>query len=136
MRISILFLAVLFVGCSSTESNNDLNQVENNPEVQPALQQNKEVTPDGPFKSHYPDGKLKMEGVITAGHRDGAWTSYHPNGIKASENHYVLGQLTGKTTAWHDNGLLFYIGYYKNGNKVGKWIFFDKNGEPVSEETY
>jgi antitoxin component YwqK of YwqJK toxin-antitoxin module len=136
MRTPIILLSALLLSCSSTEKNDETQPIEKTTDLNTATQQNKEVSPDGPFKAYYPDGKLKMEGVITAGHRDGQWTSYHPNGVKASENNYILGQLTGKTTAWHDNGLLLYIGYYKNGNKVGKWLFFDQNGEPTKEETY
>lgn len=96
----------------------------------------KEAFADGPYREHYPDGSLKIEGVINGGKRDGTWTSYHSNGIKASENNYHLGELHGKTTTWSNKGQVRYIGYYSRGARSGKWIFFDENGEQIQEETF
>ena len=83
---------------------------------------------------HYPNGRLKVKGVMINGKRDGLWISWYESGQEWSECNYKDGQKDGSIVAWHENGMKRYEGFYKNNQKVGKWTYWGLKGEVLKEE--
>ena len=77
---------------------------------------------------YYPQGQLKIKGLIQNGKKEGLWTAYYPSGIKWSESEYQNGNLSGNTTAWFENGFMRYQGRYDNNKRTGVWVFYNKDG--------
>ena len=124
---SILFL--LIISCS----NSDVSSENESSKDTLAIIDN---LANGEHVEHYPNGNIKISGMLVGDKRVGIWRAFYENGNRQSETEYINGQRNGKSTVWYSDGKIRYQGYYKADNKVGNWIFFDENGETAKEEIY
>jgi len=103
------------------------------------------------FKSFYPDGILRAEGLILNDKRHGKWMFYNPIGLKTDESNYSNGQSDGPQRTFYANGqvekeytcygnyiLGEYREYYINGHlrmqgsydstgNAGLWLYYYPN---------
>lgn len=76
----------------------------------------------------YPNGNVKMAGMMKNGQRDGLWKSYYENGLPWSETTFSNGIRNGKTSTWYENGKKRYDGFYTNDVESGTWTYWDEKG--------
>ncbi len=90
----------------------------------------KAITEQNPklYEEHYPDGALKIRGMMRGNKRIGEWKSYYPNGYRWSEVSYVDGYREGLTVTYYRNGIMRYEGNYYNDERNGVWTFYDTTG--------
>jgi antitoxin component YwqK of YwqJK toxin-antitoxin module len=132
MNKVLLFLLILpvFYSCSGKSEKEEKNQIDS--------LSNQEQTLSGPAKSEdfevkYPNGKLKIKGVLKNGKREGLWISWYESGQEWSEGTYKNGLKNGPATVWHENGMKRYEGFYTNDERSGKWTYWDESGKVVDE---
>ena len=70
---------------------------------------------DGPYRDHYPNGKVKEEGVYKNGEKTGKWTYYWKAGAKKTVGYYTKGTPTGTWTYFSSQGAVLGKGTYKGG---------------------
>jgi antitoxin component YwqK of YwqJK toxin-antitoxin module len=151
MKTKLAIIALVFsVMSCGTDASNAANETASSDSVKTTTQDSgeneiklevsnsipKENLPDGEFKSTYPNGDLKVTGLVEASQRVGLWTSYFPGGNKQSENNYALGYLNGKSVVYYPSGQIMYIGYYNNGKPDGQWLYFDETGKMTKNISY
>ena len=94
------------------------------------------TTKNGESIVKYPNGNVKMHGMMKDGKREGLWKSFYDNGIQWSETTFAGGIKNGKTTTWYENGNKRYEGFYANDLESGKWTFWNEAGELASTKDY
>jgi len=136
-----LILCIAFYSCKSNNSEKDNSSSKSN--VTPktydyghieAADSNK--VQDGEMIKRYPNGVIKMRGVMKAGKRDGPWQSWYDNGLEWSESIYDNGVKNGKTATWFPNGQKRYDGYYTNDKPSGTWNYYNEAGKKINTQTY
>lgn len=86
-----------------------------------------EKVPDGPWKTWYPGGEPREEGVFDHGRRVGVWTQWWPNGQRRSRGARAWDETLrsspreGAWTFWHANGVRAAQGAYVKGQREGRW---------------
>ncbi len=114
---------------------------------------------NGTFRWYYANGKLKSFGKYIHGQKDGMWLDWYSDGTLKDSLTYVLNKRLGIAlswykngypqdsmnintegfgiyAAWFDNGAPSEIGRYKDFKKNGKWVYYHKNGQMSSIESY
>ena len=86
---------------------------------------------NGEYKSYYPDGQLKSEGLYLNGSKIELWTEYYSDGIVMSTTEYVddLGYFTSYYKDYPNS--IYQIGYYQNSLRTGEWSEYNINKEIV-----
>lgn len=151
----LLFILVVFSGCSATEYT--LNKrVISNPEFKEILvvTDKKPVAKpkrsyywfksqkvhssqndyagallDGDYTKYYYSNQLAEKGKFNKGLKTGKWISWHENGTVSSVTKWNTGRTTGKYIARDNEGNTTVYGSYLNGLKQGKWIY------PIKKDT-
>ena len=110
------------------------------------------------FQSRYPDGQLKMKGLIKEGVRHGVWTFWRADGSREKVEEYDQGvrdgtwiwfgpdgkelarsdfiRGTGRDFDFYRSGARAWEGSYKRGRKEGRWIFWYPDGRRRLEGFY
>ncbi|HQQ12452.1 MAG TPA: hypothetical protein PK855_04780 [Bacteroidales bacterium] len=82
---------------------------------------------------YYPSGKKQMEGRLVNGQRDGLWKYYYEDGTLWSEGAYKNGIRHGKSKLFYPGGQKKMEGTYKDGNRNNDWIWWDEDGNTITE---
>lgn len=114
----------------------------------------------GPYVTHYPNGKIKMEMNLKKGKKNGdvrlyfengslneirsfqmnemhgQWQVYNADGILISEARYKKGMKHGTWIIRNEHGTLLYELHYKKGEKTGTWRSYDDQGKLINEREY
>lgn len=77
---------------------------------------------------HYPDGKIRIKGMLYDGKRHGKWTYYYDNGFLWSEGMFHYGKRDGYSLLFYKNGRKMVSGEYENDKAVGEWYFYTEDG--------
>ena len=85
---------------------------------------------NGEWVWKYPDGTVKLVENYSNGKVNGNITGYYPDGNK--ERVFQVTNGNGNFTQYYDNGKLKAKGSIINYSNAGDWVFYDKNGNPVS----
>jgi antitoxin component YwqK of YwqJK toxin-antitoxin module len=136
MKTSFLYL--IFIGLLVSSCGNNAKETEGSdiPKKDSVVVKPKTVIMDGPYVEKYPDGQVRIEGVIKNGERNGQWTAYYPDGTKQSEDFFEDGKKNGKTATFYKNGKVRYIGYFKWDKPDGDWAFYDTLGNVATKKEY
>ncbi len=96
---------------------------------------------DGPARSYYADGTVKIEGFFSNwGERTGRWRCWHPGGMLASDGTYVLnGRVPQKCGEWlwfDAAGHRLESGNFSYDQRVGPWAAWDRAGKRIQDDAF
>jgi antitoxin component YwqK of YwqJK toxin-antitoxin module len=91
---------------------------------------------EGPARSWYDDGALRLEERWRDGERDGPFVEYHRNGRKAREGAWVNGRKDGPWTIWFESGGLEETSTWRAGVAVGAFVAYHRSGAKRTEGRY
>lgn len=77
---------------------------------------------------YYPNGKMRIKGMLYDGKRHGKWIYYYENGFLWSEGMFHYGKRDGYSLLFYDNGKKMVSGEYENDKPVEDWHFFNEDG--------
>jgi antitoxin component YwqK of YwqJK toxin-antitoxin module/Tfp pilus assembly protein PilF len=80
------------------------------------------------YKSFYPDGILRIEGMLDGGKRQGNWKWYNPLGILEDDLWYKDGMTSGKQQSYYANGVLKEVYESDSSNIIGRYNEYNING--------
>jgi antitoxin component YwqK of YwqJK toxin-antitoxin module len=85
---------------------------------------------EGPYKSFYPNGQLKLACVYKNNNIEGKWLQYYESGQLKEEVLFEGNTENGPFKEYHPNGQLSVEGSYKEGdNEHGPLKFYDEQGQ-------
>ena len=114
MRINlVLFLLIIFCGTSFAQDH----------------------PKDGIFKKKFPNG-MRDETTYKHGKMDGPYRSYWKNGNLRLEINYKNDKADGIIRIYHDNGNIAQEHGKKNGKDDGIWNYYDDNGKLIAQNAY
>lgn len=79
---------------------------------------------EGPYKSYYPNGKLKQTGIFHQNKADGLIEEWHENGKKKFEATYKDGKPHGEWKEFSLGGQLIEKGQMDDGEQDGDWHYW------------
>ncbi len=79
-------------------------------------------------RNYYPDGVMRLDGMMKDNKMDGVWTYYYPSGKKSSEYVYKDGKSDGPVKTWHANGRLKEEYTMKDGKAWGEYREYFSSG--------
>ena len=88
---------------------------------------------NGMVQEFFVDGTLKEEVHYLEGVQQGAKKVWYANGQVAKIGNMLDDRWHGKYEEWYEDGNSKVIGQYVDGKQDGEWLFFDKEGNLVSE---
>lgn len=91
---------------------------------------------DGPFKSFFPDGKVKSSYTMDEGAADGEFRSYYANGKLETEFTRVDGEIQGEIKTYFPDGKLYKSVQFEDDEENGPFVFYYYNGNKSSEGEY
>ena len=136
MKYSILlyFTVIGLFGCQNdNQSVNNTLKKDNISSVVPAK---KIAVQNGESIERYPNGVIKMQGMMKDGKRDGMWKSFYDDGSPWSETTFVDGKKNGKTTTWYANDIKRYEGFYTDDKESGLWTYWNEKGDIINKKNY
>ncbi len=136
MKYSILlyFASIGLFGCqNNNHSVNTIIKKDSTISVAPAK---KIEVLNGESIERYPNGVIKIQGMMKDGKRDGLWKSFYDNGSPWSETTFSDGKKNGKTTTWYTNNNKRYEGYYTNDKESGLWTLWNEKGDVTNKKNY
>jgi uncharacterized protein len=87
----------------------------------------------------YTDGRLVGEGIMAGQTHDpiinGAWKAYYKNGRLEYEGVFSMGKKNGAFKEYYNSGNLKAVGEYVNDQRNGNWVFYDKDGKTVDQDS-
>lgn len=137
-KISLFSLCIVgLLACSNQAGEKKVVETKVGPVINPdsarfTITNQQDTTQNGESIIKYPNGNVKMKGMMKDGKREGLWKSYYENGLQWSATTFEAGIKNGKTTTWFENGKKRYDGFYKNDVESGKWIYWNEKGEEVA----
>lgn len=84
--------------------------------------------PTGYWKTYYPTGKIKSEGIRTDFELDSIWTFYNEEGLPSSKITYDKGEKTGDQLSFQ-SGVLYERVRLESGTRVGEAEIYYPTGE-------
>ena len=90
---------------------------------------------------YWDNGKILSQVHYKNGVREGSCRYYYKNGIMMTEGFYLNGKMSGYWHSFHPNGNIESKGKYDYRNsgvysqKTGKWIYYDFDGNKISQST-
>lgn len=145
MKTKIIFFSVIIIGlisCSNQAADEKIAEakVEKSTKMDSTtftiVSQHDTITKDGESIIKYPNGNVKMLGMMKDGKREGLWKSFYENGLHWSETTFAAGIKNGKTTTWYENGKKRYEGFFTNDLESGKWTYWNEAGELVDTKNF
>jgi antitoxin component YwqK of YwqJK toxin-antitoxin module len=110
---------------------------------------NESNPPDGWFRKHWENGKLRYEWYYKDGKQDGVSKSWWPDGTFKTVRNFKNGVFHGELKGWYENGspLAFSSGivkdrqlsgirYWENGKRHDVWTDFYPSGQKWCEKIY
>lgn len=119
----MIFIAVLFIGCSQKSI---LINEEGKTKVTYLSPDKTEI------KSYHKNGKIKFEGTYTNGTKDGNFLWVYSNGSVSKKTTYNNGLEEGDYFEFFQNGNIMKKGHFSNGQLNGEWIENFENGRVKS----
>ena len=87
-------------------------------------------TYEGPFKSYYKEGAVKLEGNYRGGSMESTWIKYYPSGQIMEKVTMADNEESGPFVEYYENGNLKAQGNYLNGdNEHGELLLYDEDGQ-------
>lgn len=83
---------------------------------------------NGPFKTFYPDGTLKSEGILINGSRNFKKLEYWQNGVISKKYNYIQDVVTSSET-YNSKGEK--VSLFDGKNKTGKFMTSHNNGTTI-----
>lgn len=143
MKTKIVLCSILIglVSCSNQADEKPVVETKIEPAInldstQFTIISRQDTTQNGESITKYPNGKIRMQGMMKDGKREGLWKSFYDNGLQWSETTFEAGIKNGKTTTWYENGKKRYDGFYKNDIESGKWTYWNELGEQVNTQDF
>ncbi|WP_243348927.1 tetratricopeptide repeat protein [Parabacteroides sp. FAFU027] len=81
-----------------------------------------------PFKSYYPDGSLRQEGVYRKGKKEGNWKTYTPAGVVLEEENWKDGMQSGSQKGYFYDGSIKTAYSCDSNRVVGPYNLYYANG--------
>jgi len=137
-KISLFSLCIIgLLSCSNQAGEKHVVEAKAEPVINKdstrfTITSEQDTTQNGESITNFPNGNIRMRGMMKDGKREGLWKSYYENGLQWSETTFEAGIKNGKTTTWYENGKKRYDGFYKNDAESGKWTYWNEKGEEVS----
>lgn len=91
---------------------------------------------DGAFREHHRNGKVAREGTYATGRKVGTWRVYFESGTLEEESEWRDGVAHGRFAAWWPSGARRTEGRRCGGAQCGRWRTFDGDGKPLGEMDY
>ena len=141
-KISLFSLLILgLISCSNQAGEKKVEVVKVEPQVNRdstrfTITSPQDTTQNGESILKYPNGNVRMKGMMKDGKREGLWKSYYETGLQWSETTFEAGIKNGRTSTWYENGKKRYDGFYKNDLESGKWIYWNEAGEQMSTKDF
>ena len=136
MKYSILlyFAAIGLFACQNNNQGvNNVIKKDSTASVAPAK---RTEVQNGESIERYPNGVIKMQGIMKDGKRDGLWKSFYNNGSPWSETTFSNGKKNGKTTTWYTNDIKRYEGFYTDDKESGLWTYWNEKGDVINKKNY
>jgi len=93
----------------------------------------------GPFRSWYPDGGTKTEGIYHRGRRVGRWQVLRPDGDPREEGRYLADRRFGEWVFYHPGGRPSHRGRFSGagaGERIGVWTSYHPDGTEKEKGFY
>lgn len=87
------------------------------------------IIKDGPFRTFYLNGNLKVKGVYKNDSLDGKIIWFYNEGIIKNETYFKNGIKNGQSVDYYPNGKIEAIAYYRNDLLNGEMKIFYENGK-------
>ncbi len=84
--------------------------------------------PAGQWKYYYENGNLKMEGLIKNNQHAGVWSYYYENGNPEMKGTLIDEVRTGSWYFYYESGNLKKKGTFRNGKPTGTWEYYYEDG--------
>ena len=91
---------------------------------------------EGPYKTFYPNGKLKNLYALRQGEKEGPYKLWNENEVLQEIGTYHANQLNGWIERYHSNGQISYRACYQNGILIGEVQEWGEQGNIVQKATY
>lgn len=85
---------------------------------------------------YYPNGELKVKGLMVDGERDGVWRYYYRNGQLSSVEYAQEGQMQQADSQYYASGLVDNVYAYKDDVKHGPYTSYYRNGQLFEQGWY
>ena len=91
---------------------------------------------DGPWKTFWPHGAVRSEGMYQQGLREGEWVFYRRSGEVEQRGAYQAGELHGVWTWWYEGGEVHRTESYRRGKPHGAFTENKPDGTPLVQGLY
>jgi antitoxin component YwqK of YwqJK toxin-antitoxin module len=88
------------------------------------------------FREFYPDGRLKLEGVLSKGKLHGVSRSFYPGGSIECVCNFKSNRSDSINTGFYKNGHIEVVNNYKDGKLNGLTKYYHENGKLWTEMVY